>query len=100
MCPTVVAVTVSSCHLIMVICGPVAVDPDHVSDGCRVHDVMVTDCQVSPHHRDPVTAGLARAAGGQQPQFPCALHGRGAVTDLELGVDAADVRADRARRDG
>ena len=40
------------------------------------------------------------SACGQQPQFPGALHGRGPVTDLELGVDAADVRADRARRDG
>ena len=47
---------------------------------------------MKPHHRDQVTAGLTRAADRQQPQLPCALHGRGAVTDPELGVDAAEVR--------
>jgi hypothetical protein len=52
---------------------------------------MVGGWQVNPHHRDQVTVVLARAAGGQQPQLPCALHGRGPVTDLELGVDAADA---------
>jgi hypothetical protein len=31
---------------------------------------------------------------------PGALHGRGAVTDLELGVDPAEMRADRVHRDG
>jgi hypothetical protein len=36
---------------------------------------MITGGQVTPDHRDPVTSGLARAAGGQQPQFPGALHG-------------------------
>src|SRR6266568_4254127 len=45
-------------------------------------------------------AGSARAARGQQPQFPGALDGRGAVTYLELGVDAAQVRADGVERDG
>ena len=78
----------------------VPIDPDHVPGGFWIHDAMLEGRQVKPHHRDPVTAGLARAASGQQPQLPCALHGRGPVTDLELGVDAADVRADRARRDG
>src|SRR5580658_273291 len=74
--PTVVAVTVSSYHLILVIHGPVQA------------------------HQDPVTGGLARAAARQQPQLPGALHSRGPVPDLELGIDAADVRADRVHRDG
>ncbi len=78
----------------------VPADPDQVQGGCRVHAAMVAGGQVTPHHRDPVTAGLARPAGRQQQQFPGTLHGRGAVTDLELGVDAADVRADGVRRDG
>ena len=78
----------------------VPVDPDHVQGGCRVHAAMVPGWQVSPHHQDPVTAGLPRPDGGQQPQFPGALHGRGSVTDLELGVDAADVSVDGVRRDG
>jgi hypothetical protein len=55
---------------------------------------MITGGQVTPDHRDPVIAGARRAAGRQQPQFPGALYGRGPVTDLELGVDAAQVRAD------
>ncbi len=45
---------------------------------------------MSPHHQDPVTAGLLRPAGRrQQPQLPGAPHGRGPVPDTELGVDAA-----------
>jgi hypothetical protein len=47
-----------------------------------------------------MTGGLARAASGQQPQLPGALHGRGAVIDLELGVDPAEMRADGVHRDG
>jgi hypothetical protein len=43
----------------------VPVDPDHVPGGCRVHDAMVKGWQVKPHHQDPVTAGLERAAGRQ-----------------------------------
>jgi hypothetical protein len=35
----------------------VPVDPDHVQGGCRVHVVMVTSGQVTPHHLDPVRAG-------------------------------------------
>jgi hypothetical protein len=31
---------------------------------------MVTGWQMTPPHRDQVTAGLARAAGRQQPQLP------------------------------
>jgi hypothetical protein len=31
---------------------------------------MVNARQVTPHHRDPVTAGPARAAGRQQPRRP------------------------------
>ena len=31
---------------------------------------MVKGWQVTPPHRDQVTAGLTRAAGRQQPQFP------------------------------
>ena len=50
--------------------------------------------------RDPVTAGLPRPAGRQQPQLPGVPHGRGPVPDTELGVDAADVRVDGVRRDG
>ena len=65
----------------------VPADPDQVQGGCRVHAAMVAGGQVTPHHRDPVTAGLARPARRQQQQFPGTLHGRGAVTDLELGVD-------------
>jgi glyoxylase-like metal-dependent hydrolase (beta-lactamase superfamily II) len=61
----------------------------------------VEDGQVTPHHQHPVTAVLARPAGRrQQPQVPGAPHGRGPVTDLELGVDAADLRVDGIRRDG
>src|SRR6266516_1603374 len=40
----------------------------------------------------------AQAAAREQPQFPRALHRRGAVPDTELGVDAADVRADGVHR--
>src|SRR5262249_11555407 len=36
-------------------------DPDRVLTRCRVHDAMITGGQVTPDHRDPVTAGLARA---------------------------------------
>ena len=54
-----------------------------VENGVWIHDAMLAGRPVKPHHRDPVTAGLARAASGQQPQLPCALHGRGPVTDLE-----------------
>jgi glyoxylase-like metal-dependent hydrolase (beta-lactamase superfamily II) len=62
---------------------------------------MVEGGQVTPHHQDPVTAGLALPAGRrQQPQVPGAPHGRGPVTDLELGVNAADLRVDGIRRDG
>ena len=68
----------------------VAVDPDRIPGGCWVPDVMVVGRQVSRHHQDPVSV-LPRAAGRQEPQFSSALHGRGAVTGLELGVDAADV---------
>jgi hypothetical protein len=72
----------------------VAADPDQVRGGCRVHDAMVERVQVTPDHRDPVAAGLARAAGGQQPQVPGALHGRGPVTDLERsGAGAAPPAA-------
>src|ERR1700761_6967695 len=53
----------------------------------------------------PPPAALTRRAQRpralvDQPQLPGALHGRGPVTDLKLGVDAADMRADRVRRDG
>jgi hypothetical protein len=50
------------------------VDPDHVLGGYRVHAGIVVRWQVNPHHRDQVTAVLARAIGRQQQQFPCALH--------------------------
>jgi hypothetical protein len=33
------------------------------------------------------------AAGGRQPQLSRALHGRAPITNPELGVDAADLRA-------
>jgi hypothetical protein len=36
-----------------------------------------------------VNAGLARACGGQQLQLPCALHGRGSVTDIERSLAAS-----------
>ena len=54
----------------------------------------------SPASRDPVTAGLARAASRQQPLLPGALHGRGAVSDLELDVDPTEMRVDGVQRDG
>jgi hypothetical protein len=38
----------------------VPADPDQVQGGCRVHAAMVAGWQVTPHHRNPVTAGLAR----------------------------------------
>ena len=47
-----------------------------------------------------MTGRLARAFGRQQPQFSRALHGRGAMTNLKLGVKTAKVRADRVQRDG
>lgn len=78
----------------------VPVDPNHVLRGCRVLAATVRGGQVIAHHGYEVTPGLTCAAGRQQPQFPRAPHGRGAVTDLELGVDAAQVRADGVRRDG
>src|SRR5690348_1067192 len=40
----------------------VPVDPDHVAGGYRVHAAMVEGGQVTPHHHDPVTAGLSRPA--------------------------------------
>src|SRR6266516_4077495 len=37
--------------------------------GCRVHDAMVEGGQVTPHHRDPVTAGASsRHVDGQAHQ--------------------------------
>jgi hypothetical protein len=54
---------------------------------------MVEDGQVRPHHQDRVSAALPRPAGRcQQPQLPGPPHGRGPVSDTELGVDAAEVR--------
>ena len=50
--------------------------------------------------RIPNDRWLPRTANRQQPQLARAPHGRGAVTNLELGVDAADVHADGVRRDG
>jgi len=35
---------------------------------------MVTGWQVTPHHQDPVTAGLTCTAGRQQPEPPGAGH--------------------------
>jgi hypothetical protein len=35
----------------------VAVDPDRIPDGRWVHDAMVKGWQVTPPHRDQVTAG-------------------------------------------
>ena len=78
----------------------VAVDPDRVQDGRWVHEAMVERWQVNPHHQDQVTAVLTRKACRQQPQFPGALHRRGAITGVELGVDVADVCVDRVHRDG
>jgi hypothetical protein len=64
-----------------------------VPGGCRVHDAMVKGWQVKPRQQDPVTAGLALAAGRQQPQLPCALHGRrGPITDLGAWVPPLPVR--------
>jgi len=56
---------------------------------------MVRGWQVTAHHWYEVTAGLTRAAGHQQPQFPGALHRRGAVTDLERRDDR-HLPSDRA----
>jgi hypothetical protein len=39
----------------------VAVDPDRVADGRRVHESMVDRWQVNPHHQDQVTALTHRA---------------------------------------
>ncbi len=74
------------------------VDPDRVPRGCRVHEAMVRGGRVNRHHRDPVTTGLTRAADRQQLHFPRALHGRGAVTGLKLGVDVPDMGVDRVHR--
>lgn len=43
-----------------------------------------------------MTAGLTCTSRRQQPQLSRAPHGRGPVTDLELGLDVADVSADGA----
>lgn len=48
-------------------------------------------------HGDQVSV-LARRAGRQQPQLPGALHCRGAIAGLELGVDVAHVGADGVQR--
>jgi len=56
---------------------------------------MVKGWQVTPPRRDQVTAGLTCAPGRQQPQFPVALHRRGAVTDLERRDDC-HLPSDRA----
>ena len=47
------------------------------------------------------TANTALAADGcEEPQLAGTSDRRGAIRDTELGVDAADMRADRVRRDG
>src|SRR5260370_17691244 len=51
--------------------GVVSVMTGPFLGGCRVHDAMVERGQVTPHHRDPVTAG-ASACG----QRPAAVPGR------------------------
>ena len=48
-------------------------------------------------HRDQVSV-LTRRAGRQQPQLSGALHCRGAIAGLELGVDVAHVGADGVQR--
>ena len=74
-----------------------AVDPDRVRAGWSMKPWSGAAGEpASPGSGD---RGLARAAGGQQPQLAGALHGRGAVAGLELGVDAADVRVDGVHRD-
>jgi hypothetical protein len=45
----------------------VAVYPDRIPGGCWVHEAMVGRWQVTPHHRDQVTAGLAPPVSGATP---------------------------------
>src|SRR5260370_26786213 len=45
--------------------GVVSVMTGPFLGGCRVHDAMVERGQVTPHHRDPVTAGAS--ACGRRP---------------------------------
>jgi hypothetical protein len=45
---------------------------------------MVTGWQVTPHHRDPVTAGLAGAASRQQPQPPEPVIANGRTQPVRL----------------
>src|SRR5260221_9393040 len=45
--------------------GVVSVMTGPFLGGCRVHDAMVERGQVTPHHRDPVTAGAS--ARGRRP---------------------------------
>jgi len=58
--------------------------------GCWVHEAIVGRWQVNPHHQDQVTV-LPRGARRQQPQLSRALHRRGAITGLKLGVDVPDM---------
>src|SRR5580692_4365472 len=47
-----------------------------------------------------VALTMLTAGGCEEPQLAGTPDRRGAIYDTELGVDAADVRADRVRRDG
>src|SRR5260370_27716061 len=49
--------------------------------------------------RDPANVVLT-ADGCEEPQLAGTSDRRGAIGGTELGVDAADLRADRVRRDG
>src|SRR3954451_11287687 len=43
----------------------VALDPDPVQGGCRVHAAMVEGREVTPHRSDQVSAWLPHQSGGQ-----------------------------------
>src|SRR5580700_4092676 len=69
------------------------IDPDLLAVHHRPHPAPL-HC-----HRHPANVALT-ADGCEKPQLAGTSDRRGAICDTELGVDAADLRADRVRRDG
>src|SRR5690242_10726009 len=72
------------------------------TDENRRDPVTTLTCMVvslDPSQDAPHESGCARI-GVEEPQLAGTSDRRGAICDTELGVDAADMRADRVRRDG
>jgi len=69
----------------------VAADLDRVPGRRWVHAAIIGLWQVNQHHQDQVTVLPAAVASSRSSH---ALHRRGTITGLQLGVDAPDVRVD------